>query len=80
MLDDFTLDSSGVCLRQECEKINAENIVIILELLETLQSNVKEIRESLHCVKTEVQNIQKAFCELGERCTRVEGDISETNN
>ena len=78
--EDSILDSSGECLRQECEKTNAENIVRILELLETLQSDVKEIRESLHSVKTDVQNIQKTVRELGERCTRVEGDARETNN
>ena len=79
-LEESILDSSGECLRQECKKTNGENIVRILELLETLQSDVKEIRESFHSVKTGVQNTQKTVCALGERCMRMEGDAGETNN
>ena len=69
--DDSILDSIGQCLRQECVKTNAENIVRILQLLETLQSDVKQIRESLHSVKTDVQNIQKTVHELGERFSAI---------
>ena len=78
--EDSILDSSGESLRQECEKTNAENTVWILELLKQSQSGVKEIRESLHSVKTDAQNTQMTFRELGGRCTCVENDGSKTSN